>query len=236
MKLIADLHVHTIASGHAYSTIEEYVAEAKKIGLEAIAITDHGPNMPGAPFEWYFSNMKMIPDFIDGIRIFRGIEANIINKKGQLDLNDNDLAKLDIVFAAMHPLCGYDNQGEKGNTKVLEKALENPHINIIAHAGNPMFPIEVERTVAMAKERGVLLEINNSSFTTSRKGSRGKCLEFAKEIKKQDWKVVLTTDSHISPMLGRFDEALKLIAEAGLTEEHVVNTSMEKIEEYLLKR
>ncbi|OGC22457.1 phosphatase [candidate division WOR-1 bacterium RIFOXYB2_FULL_42_35] len=236
MKLVADLHVHTISSGHAYSTLEEYVAEAQRIGLEAIAMTDHGPAMPGSPHEWYFSNLKMVPETINGIRVYRGIEANIINKKGQLDLNDNDLAKLDIVIAAMHPLCGYDNQGEKDNTKVLEKALENPYINIIAHAGNPMYPVNVKKTVAMAKERRVLLEINNSSFTTSRKGSRPKCLEFAKEIKRQNWKVVLTTDSHISPMLGRFDEAIKLAEEAGLTEEQVVNTSLDKIEKYLLKR
>jgi len=49
MKLVADLHVHTVSSGHAYSTIEEYAARAKKIGLKGVAITDHGPAMPGAP-------------------------------------------------------------------------------------------------------------------------------------------------------------------------------------------
>ena len=61
MKLVADLHLHTIASGHAYSTIEEYVARAKKIGLKAIAITDHGPAMPGGPHQYHLKKRGRQP-------------------------------------------------------------------------------------------------------------------------------------------------------------------------------
>jgi len=236
MKLIADLHVHTISSGHAYSTIEEYVAQAKKIGLKAIAITDHGPAMPGGPHYYHFSNMRMIPKVMDGIRIYRGIESNIINEKGALDFAGDDFTPLDIVMVAMHPRCGYSDQGEKENTKVLLKALDkNPAVNVIAHPGNPKYPIKVEETVAAAKEKGVLIEINNSS-PFSRQGSWKKCVAFAREVKRQNWKVIIGSDSHISIMLGVFDDALKLIKEAGLTEEHVVNTSIEKIERFLVKR
>ncbi|MBU1026439.1 MAG: phosphatase [Candidatus Margulisbacteria bacterium] len=235
MKLVADLHIHTISSGHAYSTVEEYVAQAKKIGLKAIAITDHGPAMPGGPHWYHFFNLKMIPEKHQGIRIYRGVEANIINNEGKLDLPDDALERLDIVIVAMHPRCGYENLGEEGNTKVLLKTLKNPHVNVIAHPGNPMYPINVEQTVAAAKEKGVILEINNSS-PTSRAGSWDRCLAFAREIKRQDWKVILTTDAHFSTMLGKFDEALKLIKEAGLTEKHVVNTSLAKIDKYLLAK
>jgi len=234
MKLVADLHLHTIASGHAYSTIEEYVARAKKIGLKAIAITDHGPAMPGGPHQYHFSNMRMIPGVMDGVKIYRGVEANIINDQGKIDFKEDNFTELDIVMAAMHPLCGYGNQGEEKNTEVLLKALENPQINVIAHPGNPKYPINVAETVAAAKKKGVLIEINNSSFT-SRMGSWERCLEFAKEIKHQNWKVVIGSDSHISTMLGSFDKALELVKEAGLTEEHVVNTSLDKIEKFLIK-
>jgi putative hydrolase len=233
MKLAADLHVHTVSSGHAYSTLLEYITQAKKVGLQGIAITDHGPAMPGAPHYYHFSNMRMIPDMLDGIKIYRGIEANIVNANGEIDLSDEDLARLDIVMVATHPLCGYENQGEERNTEVLIKALNNPYINIIAHPGNPKYPLNVEKTVAASKEKKVLIEINNSSFT-SRVGSWEKCLEFAKEVKRQDWKVVIGSDSHITTMLGTFDKALELINMAGLTEEHVVNTSLDKIEKYLL--
>ena len=235
MRLVADLHVHTVSSGHAYSTVKEYVDRAKKIGLKAIGISDHGPAMPGGPHAYHFSNMKMIPDKIDGVRIYRGVEANVIDAAGKIDLTEDDLARLDIVMLAMHPRCGYENQGEEKNTEVLAKALENRFINVIAHPGNPKYPVNLEQVVAIAKEKKVVLEVNNSSFT-SRVGSWPRCLELAKEVKRQNWKVVLGTDSHIFTMLGHFDDALKLIREAGLTEEHVINTSFDKIDKYLLRR
>lgn len=237
MKLIADLHLHTVSSGHAYSTLEEYIAEAKRIGLKMIAITDHGPAMPGGPHYYHFSNMRMIPPVIQGIRVIRGIEANIINDRGEIDLAEQEIkwGGLEIVMAAMHPRLGYENQGEEKNTEVLLKALQNPYINVIAHPGNPKYPVKVKEIVEAAKRHRVLIEINNSS-DFSRPGSHDKCVEFAREVKKIGWKVITGTDSHISTMLGRFDDALRLFAEAGLTEEDVVNTSEAMIEKYLLKR
>lgn len=238
MKLIVDLHVHTVSSGHAYSTLGEYVRQAKKIGLKGFAITDHGPAMPGGPHYYHFSNMKMIPREIEGVKVLRGIEANIINEKGEIDMRAEDLewGDLDVIMAAMHPRVGYEEgRGEAKNTEVLLRAIRNPYINIVAHPGNPRYPINIKAVVAAAKERGVLLEINNSS-DLSRPGSRDRCLDVAQEVKKQGWKVVLGTDSHISSMLGVFDNALKLIKEAGLTEDEVVNTSWSKIEKYILSR
>jgi putative hydrolase len=237
MKLIADLHLHTVSSGHAYSTLEEYVAEARRVGLKMIAVTDHGPAMPGGPHYYHFSNMRMIPPTIEGIRVLRGIEANIINDKGEIDLSEQEIkwGGLEIVMVAMHPRVGYENQGEEKNTEVLLKALQNPYINVIAHPGNPKYPVKVKEVVEAAKKHRVLIEINNSS-DFSRPGSHAKCVEFAREVKKIGWKVVTGTDSHISTMLGRFDDALQLFAEAGLTEEDVVNTTEAMIEKYLLKR
>lgn len=237
MKLVADFHVHTISSGHAYSTLEEYVAQAKRIGLEGFAITDHGPAMPGGPHYYHFSNMRMIPREIDGVKIFRGVEANIVNENGQIDLSGEEIERggLDLVIVAMHPRVGYDDQGEEKNTEVLLKAFQNPFVNIVAHSGNPKFPIKIKEMVAAAKEKGILIEINNSS-DFSRPGSRKRCLEIAREVKRIGWKVVVGTDAHFSSMLGVFDDALSLIREAGLTEEDVVNSSWDKIKEYLLKK
>ena len=236
IKLVADLHVHTISSGHAYSTFEEYVAHAKKIGLKAFAITDHGPKMPGGPHYYHFSNLRMIPDVMNGIRIYKGAECNIINDKGEIDLPFDVLAELDIVMVAFHPRVGYGGGDEGKNTEVLFRALKNPYVNVIAHPGNPMYPLNPQKTVAEAKKRGVVIEINNSSFTGSRTGSWGRCLEFAREIKKQDWLLTVGSDSHISTMLGTKEKAMKLLREAGIGEREVVNTSLQKIDKYLIRR
>ena len=53
----ADLHTHTIASGHAKNTIKEMVESARSRGLKLYGITDHGVTMPGTCNEEYFSNL-----------------------------------------------------------------------------------------------------------------------------------------------------------------------------------
>jgi len=233
LKIVADLHVHTIASGHAYSTLEEYVAQAKKIGLKAFAVAEHGPAMPGAPHFYYFANMKMIPPVIDGIRVYRGVEANIINDQGELDLDPEILDMLDVVIVAMHPRCGYDSQGIDKNTEVLIKALERyPQINITAHLENLKYPVNFEKVIQAAKKHNVAIELNNSS-PISRVGCEANWLKLAQEIKKQNWKVVLTTDSHFSTMIGVVDESLKIVKAAGLTKEQIINIDLKKVEELL---
>lgn len=235
IKLIADLHIHTVSSGHAYSTIEECAAAAKKRKLSAIAITDHGPAMPGGAPIYHFANMRMIPDHLNGVRMIRGAEVNIIDRQGNLDLPDDVLKTLDFTLVAIHPKCGYEGKGEKENTEVLLKAMEHPNIRAIAHPGNPMYPIDYRKVIPVAKEKGILIELNNSSLTISRMGSYDRCFEIAKFVKKIGWKVLLGSDSHISTMVGNLDTALKMAMDAGLNETDIINSSMQLIDKYLIK-
>jgi putative hydrolase len=232
--LVADFHAHTVSSGHAYSTIEEYIAAAKKKKLKAIAITDHAPAMPGGAPLYHFANLQMLPKVIYGMRVLQGAEVNIISKDGKLDLPDQVLKELEFAMVAIHPKCGYEGKSEADNTKTLLKALERPNIKVIAHPGNPMYPIDYKKVIPIAKERGVLIELNNSSLTVSRKGSYDRCFEIAKFVKKIGWKVTIGSDSHISTMIGGLDVALQMAMDAGLKRDDIVNSSMELVEEYLL--
>ena len=236
IKLIADLHIHTVASGHAYSTIEEYVAAAKKKKLKVIAITDHGPAMPGGATPYHFSNQRMIPDILNGVRLLRGGELNIIDPEGHLDLADEFLQTMDFVSIAMHPKCGYEGNGETQNTKTLLKAMDNKYVRVLAHPGNPMYPIDYRKVIPIAKEKGILIELNNSSLTISRKGSFDRCFEIAKFVKKTGWKVTLGSDAHISTMVGDLDTVLKMAIDAGLKKEDIINTSMDLIDEFLVNK
>jgi len=228
--------MHTVASGHAYSTVEEYAAAAKKKKLKVIAITDHGPAMPGGADPYHFSNQRMIPDFLNGVRILRGGEINIVDSKGHLDLSNEYLKTMDFVSIAMHPKCGYEGSEEKENTKTLLKAMDNKYVKVLAHPGNPMYPIDYRKVIPIAKERGILIELNNSSLTISRKGSFDRCFEIAKFVKKVGWKVTLGSDAHISTMVGDLDTVLKMAVDAGLEKEDIINTSMDLIDKYLVKR
>ena len=67
MRYQVDTHAHTLASTHAYSTIHDYIAEAKRKGIIIFAITDHGPEMADAPHAWHFINQRVIPRIVDGV-------------------------------------------------------------------------------------------------------------------------------------------------------------------------
>ena len=71
MKFIADTHSHTLASGHAYSTIKEMAAAAEARGLKALAITEHAPKMPGTCGLFYFQNMDVVPRTCGSVRLLR---------------------------------------------------------------------------------------------------------------------------------------------------------------------
>jgi len=236
MKFIADFHIHTVASGHAYNTIYEYAQAARKKGLKYIAMTDHGPAMAGGPHLYHFQNLRCLPEKINGVRLLKGIEANIADLDGNLDVSDDNLAELDIVIASFHQHLGYSGSDKDKNTRALINVIRNPNVRIIGHPGNPQFPLDNDAIVEECKKNRVLIEINNSSFTgVVRLGSHDNCVDIAKKIKKIGWKVVFGSDSHCIDTLGRFERSLEIAKEAGLSADDIVNTSERSVREYILK-
>jgi putative hydrolase len=236
MRLIADLHMHTIASGHAYATINEYVQAARAKSLKMIAITDHGPALPGGPDISYFGYLPILPVEQDGVQILTGVEANILDVNGKLDLPDRYLERLDIVLAGFHPPC-YESGSEAENTEAMINTMKNPLVDVIVHPGNPVFPMNIEEVLAAAREFNCLLEINNSSLSGgARRGSKDNCLLIAKAISREKMPVIVGSDAHYIDRLGCFEAGLELFAQAGICEEQVLNTSVEKIREFLRKK
>lgn len=233
MKYLLDTHIHTLVSGHAYSTFLENVEAAREKGLEMIAITDHGIAMPGGPNIVYFYNFKVIPRVIHGVTVLKGVEANIIDHEGHLDMPEEVLRKLDIVIASLHDICIEPGTREE-NTKALLNAMDNSYVDILGHTGNPAFEIDIDAVVTKAKEKDILIEINNSSFISSRPGSYENCLSIARKAKELGAKIIIGSDSHICFTIGEFEKADRLIKEADIPEEMVMNTSPEKLKKYLM--
>jgi putative hydrolase len=229
MNIIADMHTHTISSGHGYSTINELAAEAARKGLAAMAITDHGPALPGGPHVYHFGAMRFIPETIHGVRILRGIEANILDTGGTLDLPEPYLRKLDFVMAGLHEGCGFTGEDRIRNTEAVISAMENPLVKAISHPGNPLFPLDYQAVVAAAARTGTALEMNNTSFSISRKGSSPNCELLAGLIARMGAPLVIGSDAHIAQMVGEFADAVAVIEEAGVTEAQVINASLARL-------
>ncbi len=233
MVIIADMHTHTVASGHAYSTVNELARAARERGLMALALTDHGPALPGGPHLYHFGAMRFIPCWIDGVRIFRGVEANIIGTDGTLDMPETYLEKLDFVMAGLHENCGFDDQGIDRNTEAVLRAMANPRVKAISHSGNPEFPVHLGELARGAQETGTALEINNSSFVLSRKGSRTNCELLAGILARSGAPVMVGSDAHNAQGVGEFDEAIGVLKKAGVRSEHVMNSSFERLLDFL---
>ena len=235
MKILVDPHTHTNASTHAYSTLEENVWHAKNIGLEAIAITNHAPGMPDAPHLWHFINMsRNVPRDIDGVKVLYGVEANIIDVDGRLDIDSGTLSLLDVVIASMHRDT-FAPQNRKAHTQAYLNALENPYVDIIGHSGSPDYEYNIDSVIAMAKKEGKMIEINNNSHLI-RKGSTENCINIAKKCMDLGVYVVVSSDAHMSRNVGNFSEALSMLDEIGFPEELVANTSLEKFLSILRQR
>ncbi len=227
-----DTHVHSIASGHAFSTVEEIVAAARKRGLEGVAITDHGPALPGGPHLYHFMALRFIPLFIDGVRVLRGVEANIL-AGGKLDLEEKALLQLDIVLAGLHDGCGYSGASATEHTRAMLQAMEHPEVDIISHPGNPVYPVDYAAIVEQAVRTGTALEINSSSFSVSRKNSAPNCLKIARLCAEKGALIAVGSDAHISSAVGEFTDAIDALKHAGVKQEQVVNRSLENLVAFL---
>ena len=234
MKFLFDLHTHSIASGHAYSTLQENVMAAKEAGLEVYGISDHtGP--VNAMGDIYFKNLKVIPRTIYGVKVLRGAEVNIVGYNGELDLPESILKRLDYAIASLHMNVGYTIGTAEENTQAYIQAMHNPYVKIIGHPDDSRFPFEIEPVVKAAKETGVLLEVNNSSLKPicGRKGARENIRRMLELCKQYGVRIVVDTDSHISFDVGQFSEAYEILTEMDFPEELIANTSLEHLSWFL---
>ena len=237
MKIKTDTHSHTIASGHAYSTIREMAKAGAEAGLEMLAITEHAPMMPETCGRFYFSNLGIIPRKMYGIDLMFGSEINIIDHDGTLSMEEKIIEKtLDIRIAGIHLPC-YEVGTVTQNTNAYVKAIENPMIDIISHPDDSRIPIDYETIVDAAKENHTLLEINNSSLDSlsSRVGAWQNLQIMLQMCEEKKVPVVAGTDAHFSSAVGVFDHVEVLLQEMNFPEELVVNRSVDVLKQEILQ-
>ena len=234
MNIELDVHTHTIASGHAFSTLQEMAQAAADKGLKVLGITEHSSGIPGTCDPIYFRNLYVVPRKMYGIELLLGAEINILNGEGTLDMDEFYLKLLDIRIAGIHSLC-YQQGTVEENTHGMIQAIANPYTHIISHPGDGTAKLLFEPIVLAAKEHHTLLEINNSSLRPSRnkKDARGNNLEILRLCKKYDVPVILGSDAHISFDIANYEYLWPLLQETDFPEELIMNGSVSRFKEYL---
>ena len=237
MKYVLDTHTHTLASGHAYSTISEMARAAADKGLELLAITEHAPMMPGSCQQIYFSNLVVVPRQMYGVELMFGTELNLLDYDGHIDLNNFILDRLDLRIARLHTPC-IDPGTVEENTSAIVNAMKNPRIDIIGHPDDSTYPLDLEKVVYAAKESCTLLEVNNNSLNPrgARKDARGNILTMLSYCKKLQVPVIMNSDSHVFSDVARHDFSDSVIAEADFPEELIVNRSVKAFKAALARK
>jgi putative hydrolase len=243
MTLRADYHIHSVYSKnrHGKSTIEEIVKKAIELGLEEIAITDHGPKhyMYGIKRSRITEAKNEIVELrkkFPQIKILFGAEANILNYEGDIDI-DEELYKIyDIVLCGYHIAVTFKSFNDffnflvmnflsklshrlssrmaEKNTDAVVNALDKNRVDILTHPGDKI-NVNISRIAEAAERNGTVLEISNSHGHLN-----------SEEIKiaaGYDVKFAINSDAHIKDKVGGFGTGLKAALDAGLDLKRIIN-------------
>jgi DNA polymerase (family 10) len=221
-----DLHMHTTASDGRNSILE--MAEAAlAVGYRYIAITDHSKilAMTGGLDEKraleHIENIQEVDRRMEGrIRVFTGIEVDILGD-GALDMDDEVLARMDVVIASVHTR--FEQSREEMTARVI-RAIENPNVRILGHPTGRLllrrepFVLDIGAVLRRCAELGVAVEHNAAP---ERLDLNDRDLRLAKE---SGCRIVINSDSHDSRNLGKMDYGIRQLRRAWLGPEDVLNT------------
>ncbi|MBN2897133.1 MAG: PHP domain-containing protein [Clostridia bacterium] len=241
MRIEADLHTHTHFSD-GKGSIEENVLAARAKGLKRIAITDHGPGHLGFGIKRHqLKEMRAIVDILnrkyDDIEILLGLEANILNEDGDLDIDDELLEDLDILLAGYHfgsspkkwprDITFHSNNWFKkrskkiyekamaANTKAFVNAMRRYDIDIITHPG-AKGPLDIEAVAKVAEETHTAMEISASrhAYLTV------EAIEIARKYRVD---FTVNSDAHVPEGIGEVEGGLERAEAAGISIESLLN-------------
>ena len=233
---VADMHMHSIVSGHAFGTIRELAAEAAARGLQLIGVTEHGPGIPGTVDPIYFRNLMDAPRLLYGVEVLHGSEVNIL-AGGTLSLDQRHLNSLDYAIAGIHGHC-YHNEGVVKNTDAVIACMENRKVRFISHPDSDSFPMDYPALVQGAKAYGVALEVNNSSLRSP--SSRPNCVANYHTMiplcVEHGVSIIVNTDAHDPSFVGDFTLARQLLEEMNVPDEIILNNDIEKLKAFLLRK
>ncbi len=226
---IVDLHTHTIASGHGSTdTITDLAREAARRGIRILGITDHGPATPGSADLSYFRSLLKAPRTRLGVRIYYGVEANILDADGTLDVPDELLSQLDYAIISLHlptfpPVTG--PEAVEIHTAAYLKAMNHPGVRFVGHPDDGRYPVDYDHLLQACKERGIYPELNNASLMPE--AYRQDCAIHDRRIlslcQSLHLPILLSSDSHGCGHLGDFTYAKKLLQEVAFPQELILN-------------
>lgn len=227
--ILLDIHTHSIASGHGtFDTITDMAKAAADRSLRVLGISDHGPGTAGAGSSSYFRNLRLAQRRRFQVNLLYGVELNILNENGDVDLEDSIIASLDYAFISMH-LPSFQGGTVCTDAHILTKAyinaMRHPGVRFLGHPDDGRFPVDYERLLSACAECRVYPEINNASLMPDayRRNGHKNSMEILSLCKKMQLPVLLSSDSHGKEHVGDMKYIFPLLEECEFPEELIIN-------------
>ncbi len=230
--LEVDFHSHTHFSQCGLHSVIEMLTAAKKLGLTALALTDHGPVLKSTTPSTFFDRLF---DPVPGIRLIKGMECNIAGENGEIDFPMRYLQWVDIVLLGLHPHLP-KKQTVAHNTGLLIRALEkNAFVDIVTHPEDVEYPVDFKELALFAKEHGVALECNNSKILNNRV-SKELMMEYLAVCNSVGCLIAINSDAHAIGEIGLDNSVRPLLQTVGFPENRIVNQTANSAFEFMEKR
>lgn len=230
-----DLHIHTTWSDSVLG-IDEVVKRCREKGYTYAAITDHSGSLKIANgldldrLQEQHQIVRKLNDQLDDFTLLTGVEMDIL-PNGDLDYPDEILEQMDIVIGSIHT--GF-KQTRQEMTRRIAKAMENEHVDIIAHMTGRLlgrresYELDVEALIEIAAKTNTILEINSSPDRLDLNEV------YARQARDAGVKISINTDAHDLRRLEEMPYGISVARRAWLEPSDVVNTfSIEELREVL---
>ncbi|MDQ0230981.1 DNA polymerase/3'-5' exonuclease PolX [Metabacillus malikii] len=230
-----DLHMHSTWSDGAY-TIREMVEACREKGYKYIAITDHSQYLRVANgltperLRAQREEIRALNEEYNDITILAGVEMDIL-PDATLDYDDELLSEMDIVIASIHSSF---SQAQDIIMKRLKAALNNPHVDIIAHPTGRLigrragYDVDLDMLIKLAKETDTALELNANPNRLDLSA------EHIKKAQAAGVKLVINTDAHNKDMLNDMAIGVSTAKKGWINSENVINTwDFKRLESFL---
>ena len=223
--LQGDVHMHTVETD-GRNTIEEMAEAARERGYKYMAITDHSKNLAFANglddkrAVEHIARIRHAGKKIDGIKIFAGIEVDIL-ADGDLDLSNDVLAQMDLVIASVHSVF---NQEPAKMTERLVKAIENPNTSIVGHPTGRLllrrdsYGFDMHTVLTAAAKHKVAMELNSYPDRLDLNDVH------LRQAKQHGVKIVINSDSHHTSHMDKIRFGILQARRAWLSKDDVLNT------------
>lgn len=228
-----DLHVHTLFSQCGIHTALEILARADELGMKGVAITDHGPALPDERVNSPFFERFISP--YRNVKFLKGMECNLVNAQGKIDLPPRFKPFCDVVLLGLHPNTPA-GQGKEAYTAMLIAAIEkNPCVDIITHPNDPNYPVDYKRLAQAAKAAGAALELNNSKILYARAETQS-AMELVTVCKNERCPIAVNSDTHAIHELGLDDSVRPIIEALGFPADLIINRDERSTMEFIDSR